>query len=57
MKEDLAETIVEIRNKLVAPMVALHKLSRKEAVPEEFIKLTLKELNKIVELLGDLKER
>ena len=42
MSKNVAETIEEIRNKLVAPMTALQKLSRKEEVSVEFIRMTLK---------------
>ena len=43
--------ILEIRNKLVTPTIALEKLSKDETVPENFISLSCREIKKAIELL------
>ncbi len=56
MKNDIEELLGEIHNKLVAPKIAMEKLSKKENVPHEFIELASKELNKVIELVDKLKD-
>ena len=45
------EQIADIRNKLQAPKTALELLSQGKDVPEEFIEMALKDLDKMVEIL------
>lgn len=47
------ELAAEIRNKLTAPMTALEKVACGEEVPQHFVEMAIKELDKIVELLKD----
>lgn len=45
--------VLEMRNKLVAPSIALEMLNRHEFVPEDFINLSLKEIRTAIELLEE----
>lgn len=47
------ELAAEIRNKLTAPLIALEKVKCGEKVPQHFVELSIKELERIVELLKD----
>ena len=45
------DCVVEIRNKLVTPSIALERLAKNEPLPEDFIKLSYQEIRKAIELL------
>ena len=45
------EIVLEIRNKLVTPSIALEKLSKCEQIPDNFINLSYREIRKAIELL------
>lgn len=52
----LKEFIADINNKLTLPLTTLKKLSKKETVDEKLIGLSVKELEKAIELLKKLNE-
>ncbi len=53
MNEEISS---EIRNKLIAPKIALERLAKGEKVPREFLELAAKEMEAAVVLVRELKE-